>query len=246
MVVLNQSIGDRLMSRRSHLGLTRDQIAQHIGISISAVQAHENGRNALKPENIMSYARVLKVSPNWILTGSDDDHYPTPENSPVPSKAKSTDSHSNKVTTPETRTVPTSGTTSPSPAAPSLAGRTFEVSRAAGFEAAHHLAPKDPDHPYGRLHGHSFRVEIAVSGVVKPGEDWVADFAHVGDVLAKVTDTLDHSYLNEIEGLELPTLERICVWIADRIIGDLPTLTRVSVSRPSLSETCTLRLAPGT
>ena len=127
-------------------------------------------------------------------------------------------------------------------AAPSLAGRTFEVTRAGSFEAAHHLAPKDPDHPYGKLHGHSFRVEIGVSGVVKSGEDWVADFAQLGDVLAKVTGELDHSYLNEIPGLELPTLERLCVWIADRVVADLPRLTRVSVSRPSLSETCTLRL----
>lgn len=141
------------------------------------------------------------------------------------------------VTSQTTRPEPASGST-----APSLSGRTFEVSRAGHFEAAHHLAPKDPNHPYGQLHGHSFRVEIAVSGVVKESEDWVADFAQLGDVLAKVTGILDHSYLNEIPGLELPTLERICVWIADRVLPDLPRLTRVSVSRPSLSETCTLRL----
>ncbi len=137
---------------------------------------------------------------------------------------------------------PTKPVTDTGAAKPSLAGRTFEVTRAGYFEAAHHLAPKDPDHPYGKLHGHSFRVEIGVSGVVKQGEDWVADFAQLGDVLAKVTGELDHSYLNEIPGLELPTLERLCVWIAERVAEDLPRLTRVSVSRPSLSETCTLRL----
>lgn len=143
------------------------------------------------------------------------------------------------VTSNTTRTEPVSGSKKPQ-----LSGRTFEVSRAANFEAAHHLAPKDPSHPYGRLHGHSFRVEIAASGTVKAGEDWVADFADLGDVLKKVTEVLDHAYLNEIEGLELPTLERICVWIADFVAADLPGLTRVSVSRPSLSETCTLRLNP--
>ncbi|MAT34422.1 MAG: 6-pyruvoyl tetrahydrobiopterin synthase [Ponticaulis sp.] len=126
--------------------------------------------------------------------------------------------------------------------APSLSGRTFEVSRAAHFEAAHHLAPKDPDHPYGRLHGHSFKVEIGVEGVVQESEDWVADFAIVGDVLNSVVSELDHGYLNDIEGLELPTLERICVWIADRVVQKLPRLTRVTVSRPSLAESCTLRL----
>jgi len=126
--------------------------------------------------------------------------------------------------------------------APSLSGRTFEVSRAAHFEAAHHLAPKDPDHPYGRLHGHSFKVEIGVEGVVQESEDWVADFAIVGDVINSVVSELDHGYLNDIEGLELPTLERICVWIADRVVQKLPRLTRVTVSRPSLAESCTLRL----
>ncbi len=127
-------------------------------------------------------------------------------------------------------------------AAPNLVGRTFEITRTSGFEAAHHLRPKDPNHPYGQLHGHSFHVEIGVSGVVREGEDWVDDFARIGDELAKVTAQLDHSYLNDIKGLELPTLERICVWIADRLQPSLPKLSRVTVSRPSLKEGCTLRL----
>ena len=127
--------------------------------------------------------------------------------------------------------------------APNLVGRTFEVTRSAGFEAAHHLSPKDPHHPYGRLHGHSFQVEIGVAGIVREGEDWVDDFARIGTALGHVTGLLDHSYLNDIEGLELPTLERICVWIADKLQPDLPKLSRVTVSRPSLHESCTLRLS---
>lgn len=127
--------------------------------------------------------------------------------------------------------------------APNLVGKTFEITREAGFEAAHHLKPKDPSHPYGQLHGHSFRVEIAVEGVVKDGEDWVEDFARVGAALKGICDQLDHSYLNDIEGLELPTLERICVWIADRLVSELPALSRVTVSRPSLNESCSLKLA---
>lgn len=126
--------------------------------------------------------------------------------------------------------------------APNLVGRTFEITRTAGFEAAHHLAPQDPNHPYGRLHGHSFHVEIGVSGVVKDGEDWVDDFARIGTALEAVAGQLDHSYLNDIEGLELPTLERISVWIADKLQPTLPKLSRVTVSRPSLKESCTLRL----
>ncbi len=139
-----------------------------------------------------------------------------------------------------TNTVTTSA--KPSGYAPNLVGRTFEITRTGGFEAAHHLAPKDPNHPYGQLHGHSFHVEIGVSGVVREGEDWVDDFARIGSELQAVCQQLDHKYLNDIEGLELPTLERISVWIADKLQPALPKLSRVTVSRPSLQESCTLRL----
>ncbi len=73
MVALNDSIGNRLTERRKELGLSREAVAKRMSISVSTVQAHENGRNALKPENLLAYARILKVTPNWILTGVDDD-----------------------------------------------------------------------------------------------------------------------------------------------------------------------------
>ena len=60
------------------------------------------------------------------------------------------------------------------------------------------------------------------------------------DALAGIK--LDHRLLNEIEGLEVPTLERICVWVAADLSESLPGLKRVAVARPSLNERCELVL----
>lgn len=121
-------------------------------------------------------------------------------------------------------------------------GQTFEISKAAHFEAAHRLPGRRKGDPYGRVHGHSFRVEITVAGRVKPNERWVEDLAVVSNALAGVTAQLDHQMLNDVEGLDVPTLENIAVWIANRLRIDLPNLSSVTLARPSLEERCTLRI----
>ena len=55
----------------------------------------------------------------------------------------------------------------------------------------------------------------------------------------RIRDQLDHKYLNEVPGLEKPTLENICAWIWDRVQPDLPELVRVTVRRGSFREACT-------
>lgn len=121
-------------------------------------------------------------------------------------------------------------------------GQTFEITKATFFEAAHRMPGRSADDPYGRVHGHSFRVEITVAGEVKPEERWVEDLAVVTGALESVTSRLDHQLLNEIEGLEVPTLENIAVWIANNLRPILPNLSAVTLARPSLEERCTLRL----
>ncbi|WP_300375681.1 6-carboxytetrahydropterin synthase [Henriciella sp.] len=127
-------------------------------------------------------------------------------------------------------------------AALSPSGEVFEISKAVTFEAAHFMGGKPEGHPYRNLHGHSFRLEASVKGRVKPGEEWVEDFSLLTRELAAVAEKLDHRLLNEIDGLSVPTLERICLWVARELKAVLPGLTRVSLSRPSLNENCTLEL----
>ncbi len=121
-------------------------------------------------------------------------------------------------------------------------GKVFEITKAVHFEAAHYMGGKPEGHPYRNMHGHSFRLEATVAGKVKPGEQWVEDFSHLTACLEATAAKLDHRLLNEISGLEVPTLERICLWAAADLSGGLPGLKRVALARPSLNERCELVL----
>src|SRR5690606_1764938 len=90
------------------------------------------------------------------------------------------------------------------------------------IEAAHRLPNVPPGHKCARLHGHSFVVEVHVSG--EPGADsgWVMDFGDIKAAFRPLYERLDHHYLNEVEGLENPTSERLAVWIWERLKPALP------------------------
>ncbi len=112
------------------------------------------------------------------------------------------------------------------------------------FEAAHHLPQAPAGHPNARLHGHSFRVRVAVSGQPDPGTGVIVHFGDIEQALAKLKDRLDHRYLNEIEGLETPTLEHITIWIWQQLETVLPGLVEIEVARDSCHEGCIYRGAP--
>lgn len=120
--------------------------------------------------------------------------------------------------------------------------RPMEVSRAAWFEAAHYLHKCAEGQGYTQLHGHSFKVVVTLRGVAHGDNGWVEDLAAIGDALNGIRDALDHQCLNEIEGLETPSLENLCAWIAARLGEQFATLYAVEVSRPSLSEGCRLQV----
>lgn len=117
----------------------------------------------------------------------------------------------------------------------------FEITKAATFDAAHHL-PAGPSQPYTRLHGHSFRVEATVRGQAQGPVGWVADLGDLERALKAVAGDLDHGLLNEKPGLESPTLERLCLYFAERLKGDFPGLCRIVVSRPTVGESCAVSL----
>jgi 6-pyruvoyltetrahydropterin/6-carboxytetrahydropterin synthase len=121
----------------------------------------------------------------------------------------------------------------------------FEISKAASFDAAHYLEEGPADSRYRRLHGHSFRVEATLRGEADATSGWVTDLAALDTALREVAGELDHGLLNDKPGLETPTLERLCLYFAERLRPRFPSLTRLAVSRPTLSETCVLDLAGG-
>jgi 6-pyruvoyltetrahydropterin/6-carboxytetrahydropterin synthase len=106
------------------------------------------------------------------------------------------------------------------------------------FEAAHFLPSAPPGHPNRRMHGHSFRVRVTVDG--EPDEDTgiIVHFDELGAAVADARDALDHRMLNEIEGLSAPTLERITMWLWDRLHNRLPGLVEIEIARDSCHEGC--------
>ena len=103
------------------------------------------------------------------------------------------------------------------------------------FEAAHRLPGVPPDHRCARLHGHSYRVIVHVSGEVDHESGRVMDFADVKAAFKPIVDGhLDHYYLNEVDGLENPTSENLARWIWQRLSPALSQLSMIEVR-----ETCT-------
>jgi 6-pyruvoyltetrahydropterin/6-carboxytetrahydropterin synthase len=105
------------------------------------------------------------------------------------------------------------------------------------FEAAHQTPP------HSNLHGHSFRVEVVLGGDRDPVFGWSHNLDEVGPVIDAVRLELDHRYLNDIEGLAVPTLENVTRWIWHRLNERLSGLDHVMVRRgqPGHSEGCLYR-----
>lgn len=104
------------------------------------------------------------------------------------------------------------------------------------FESAHFLPNVPPEHKCRRMHGHSFRAEVRVSGEVDEAKGWLIDYAVISAAVNPVRDALDHRVLNEVEGLANATSENLAKWIWDRVKPKLPMLVSVVVC-----ETCTNR-----
>ncbi|HXU76277.1 MAG TPA: 6-carboxytetrahydropterin synthase QueD [Methylomirabilota bacterium] len=111
-----------------------------------------------------------------------------------------------------------------------------ELRKSFQFEAAHLLPLLPKSHKCRRLHGHSFKVEVVVSGECDRKLGWLMDYADISAAFKPIWAKLDHFYLNEIPGLENPTSENIAGWIWRKLKPRLPLLTEVIVA-----ETCTAR-----
>lgn len=110
----------------------------------------------------------------------------------------------------------------------------FELSRSFRFEAAHRLPDAPPGHRCGRLHGHSFSVEVRIEGEADRRSGWVMDYGDIKERATPIIEQLDHTYLNEIGGLENPTAENLARWLWERLAPALPGLSAIVVH-----ETCT-------
>ncbi len=106
------------------------------------------------------------------------------------------------------------------------------------FEAAHFLPSAPEGHPNARIHGHSFRVRITVDGEPDSKTGLLIHFDDLKTALDDLRGTLDHNFLNNIEGLENPTLELISKWLWDQLHNRVPGLAEIALSRDTCHEGC--------
>ena len=55
------------------------------------------------------------------------------------------------------------------------------------------------------------------------------DFGDIYEIFNPLLSKLDHSYLNDIEGLENPSSENLCLWIWERLVPSLPGLSQIEI-----------------
>ncbi|MEN9448565.1 MAG: hypothetical protein RJA25_1855 [Bacteroidota bacterium] len=111
----------------------------------------------------------------------------------------------------------------------------MEIYKEFRFEAAHFLPNVGDNHPCKNIHGHSYRVKLSINGELDPEIGWVMDFTDIKDVFTPILNQLDHSMLNNIEGLENPTCEKLAVWIWDKMKPLLPLLSKIEVNETTSS-----------
>ena len=114
----------------------------------------------------------------------------------------------------------------------------MEVSYRFGFDAAHHFDGFPEGHLYRGMHGHSFQVEVTLEGKPDPATGFVCDLGKVEEACLEARGRLDHRVLNELPGLDKPSLENICLWIWSALSPRFDNLARVTVRRDSCGQSC--------
>ena len=89
------------------------------------------------------------------------------------------------------------------------------------FEAAHA--------PAGRLHGHSYVVEIKCAGECDERLGWLVDYGEITDAFDPLYRALDHRRLEDVNGLGDTSIAGVETWLTSRLTGVVPRFHSVRV-----------------
>ena len=115
-----------------------------------------------------------------------------------------------------------------------------ELTKEYRFEAAHRLPRVPEGHKCARVHGHSYKVELVVTGPVDPATGWLIDFGVIDDCWSELHRRLDHRYLNDVSGLDNSTCENLAAYVWAEVARKVPQLSAVTVWETTDSK-CTYR-----
>jgi 6-pyruvoyltetrahydropterin/6-carboxytetrahydropterin synthase len=102
----------------------------------------------------------------------------------------------------------------------------MKIGRIYHFESAHRLPMVPETHRCRNLHGHNYKVEIVIDGLLN-NDGMVIDFFDLDHLMIPILNKIDHQYLNDILGLENPTAENISLWIFEKLLPFRATTVRV-------------------
>ncbi|PZG39896.1 6-carboxytetrahydropterin synthase QueD [Spongiactinospora gelatinilytica] len=116
---------------------------------------------------------------------------------------------------------------------------TFEIVKRFRFEAAHRIGGLPKGHPCGRVHGHSYQVEVRLAAERLTAPGFVTDFGELAPLGKYLQATFDHQLLNDVLDVE-PTSENFAVhlacWFLDNLQPGLPgRLVAVRVAETATS-----------
>jgi 6-pyruvoyltetrahydropterin/6-carboxytetrahydropterin synthase len=118
----------------------------------------------------------------------------------------------------------------------------YELSQQFFFEAAHTLEREIDAISSKRIHGHTYHAEVSVRGPRNPQTGMVVDLGLLRREIERIRSTLDHAFLDEVDGLGKPTLENLSTFIANHF-GDFdPPISSVRVWREASGDSCYLTL----
>lgn len=66
---LLKEMGLRISRRRKEYNLTQEQVAEQMNVSLQMISNLEQGKKAIRPENLIKLCHVLDVTADYILTG---------------------------------------------------------------------------------------------------------------------------------------------------------------------------------
>lgn len=107
------------------------------------------------------------------------------------------------------------------------ADRVVTICRRYDFEAAHYLPKVAEGHKCRRMHGHSFVVEVEITGIAQSSgydEGMVCDFDPIDACWKKLWNQIDHTCLNE-SWTENPTVENCSRLVHAHFAANLPSST---------------------
>lgn len=91
------------------------------------------------------------------------------------------------------------------------------------------------------MHGHRYYTEVFVRGELQGKSGMVMDLGYIRREIEVLREQLDHRFLDEVEGLGIPTLGNLCAFIWKVLKPKVPGLSAVMVERHAIGDKCVYR-----